>query len=227
MGSPGDDSCQDNQDDEDEVPSYMQATRNARSVEVQTDADTAVCDSCQRLKEEVRKLNFTVEKLKRESTRIVPVLPAARKKFPHEVQLLTFLMKLRLNVPFRDLAYRFSIDPRTVATALNMSIKEAFLYVVKAEVELGLYLVIIGVILLQLSSRIETEVFLELALCNQIFWVAVSEAIQTLDFNECWCMTIASENSVWTATQKRVLRVNHQAAIFYACIGVVMPQMIK
>ncbi|KAL1481598.1 hypothetical protein MTO96_034354, partial [Rhipicephalus appendiculatus] len=61
-----------------------------------------------------------------------------------------------------------------VATALNMCIKEAFLYVLKVEVELGLYLVI-GVILLQLSSTIETEVFLELALCNQIFCVAVSD----------------------------------------------------
>ncbi|XP_049273594.1 uncharacterized protein LOC125759232 [Rhipicephalus sanguineus] len=125
MNSPGDDSYHDIQDDEDEVPSYIHATSNARSTEVQTDADTAVCDSYQRLKEEVRKLRFTAEELKRESSRhveeqdrnvvkhmseakvqfytglpkavffailssIVPILPTARKKFPHHLQLLTF-----------------------------------------------------------------------------------------------------------------------------------------
>ncbi|XP_049272060.1 uncharacterized protein LOC125758666 [Rhipicephalus sanguineus] len=161
MNSPGGDSYHDIQDDEDEVPSYIHATSNARSAEVQTDADTAVCNSCQRLKEEVRKLRFTFEELGRESSRhveeqdrnvvkhmseakvqfytglpkavffailssIVPVLPTARKKFPHHLQLLTFLIKLRLNVPFRDLAYRFILDPRTVSQSFRTVLDSMF-----------------------------------------------------------------------------------------------------
>ncbi|XP_077529055.1 uncharacterized protein LOC144141335 [Haemaphysalis longicornis] len=50
---------------------------------------------------------------------IVPVLPPARCKCPHETQLLMFFMKLRLNVPFCDLAYRFDLTPKTVSQSFR------------------------------------------------------------------------------------------------------------
>ncbi|CAN7944841.1 unnamed protein product, partial [Ixodes hexagonus] len=44
---------------------------------------------------------------------LTPLMPAARRGFPLCAQLMLFLMKLRHNLSFRDLAYRFDISPRT------------------------------------------------------------------------------------------------------------------
>ncbi|KAH9376337.1 hypothetical protein HPB48_018506 [Haemaphysalis longicornis] len=51
---------------------------------------------------------------------IAPVLPKAKRVFPHETQLLSFLMKLRLNLPFKDLAYRFGVTRKTISRSFRM-----------------------------------------------------------------------------------------------------------
>lgn len=51
---------------------------------------------------------------------IAPVLPKAKRAFPHETQLLAFLMKLRINLPFKDLGYRFGVTRKTVSRSFRM-----------------------------------------------------------------------------------------------------------
>ncbi|CAN7945990.1 unnamed protein product, partial [Ixodes pacificus] len=46
---------------------------------------------------------------------LAPLMPAARNGFPLGAQLLMFLMKLRHNMAFQDLAYRFEVSPRTAS----------------------------------------------------------------------------------------------------------------
>ncbi|XP_042145577.1 uncharacterized protein LOC121835443 [Ixodes scapularis] len=46
---------------------------------------------------------------------LTPLMPAARNGFPLGAQLLMFLMKLRHNMAFQDLAYRFEVSPRTAS----------------------------------------------------------------------------------------------------------------
>ncbi|KAH7965219.1 hypothetical protein HPB49_004764 [Dermacentor silvarum] len=50
---------------------------------------------------------------------IVPVLPSVQHKFPHANQLLSFLMKLRVNLAFKDLAYRFDVTPKTISQSFR------------------------------------------------------------------------------------------------------------
>ncbi|KAH9367005.1 hypothetical protein HPB48_000055 [Haemaphysalis longicornis] len=51
---------------------------------------------------------------------LTPLMPAARKSFPTGAQLLMFLMKLRHNMSFQDLAYRFEVSPRTTSRAFRV-----------------------------------------------------------------------------------------------------------
>ncbi|CAN7975724.1 unnamed protein product [Ixodes persulcatus] len=46
---------------------------------------------------------------------LTPLMPAARNGFPLGAQLLMFLMKLRQNMAFQNLAYRFEVSPRTAS----------------------------------------------------------------------------------------------------------------
>ncbi|XP_064470494.1 uncharacterized protein LOC135385228 [Ornithodoros turicata] len=53
---------------------------------------------------------------------IVVCLPQAQ-KIPHSAQLLMVLMKLRLALPYQDLAYRFNVHRHTVSSTFKIWIK--------------------------------------------------------------------------------------------------------
>lgn len=44
----------------------------------------------------------------------------ARSTFTYPIQLFMFLMKLRLNTPFQDLAYRFHVTPKTARKTFHI-----------------------------------------------------------------------------------------------------------
>lgn len=50
---------------------------------------------------------------------LAPLMPSARRGFPPCAQFMLFLIKLRHNLSFRDLAYRLDISPRTASRSFR------------------------------------------------------------------------------------------------------------